>query len=208
MSRQHGNLQKYQNSNPLQQALIQRFLTRVGTLLSGLEIRTALDAGCAEGFVSAHLREHELAEAAFVGVDLDWAALQRGRTFSPFMQRAYSDVLRLPFGDAQFDLVLSTEVLEHLLDPRLALREFKRVSRRYVLLSVPHEPWFRGLNFLRGKHLRRWGNDPEHVNNWSGRQFADLVAEEMEVLATMGAFPWWVVLGQVRNLDETTERCN
>ena len=192
-------LQKYQNHNPLQQALIQRFLARVAGLLSGLEIRTALDAGCAEGFVSAYLRERGLAEVTFVGVDLDWAALRRGRTFSPFMQRAYGDVLRLPFGDAQFDMVLSTEGLEHLPDPRLALREFKRGSRRYVLLSVPHEPWFRGLNFVRGKHLRRWGNDPEHVNNWSGRQFAALVAEEMDVLAMRGAFPWWVVLGQMRD---------
>lgn len=196
MSRQHGNLQKYQNPNPLQQVLIRRFLGGVEALLSGLDIHTALDAGCAEGFVSAYLRDDGLAEVAFTGVDIDEAALLRGQTFSPFMRRVYGDVLHLPFGEAQFDLVFSTEVLEHLPEPRRALQEFKRVTRRYVLLSVPHEPWFRTLNFLRGKHMRRWGNDPEHVNNWVGRRFAALVAEEFTVLAARGAFPWYVVLAE------------
>lgn len=41
----------------------------------------------------------------------------------------YQDVTSLSFADASLDLVLSGDVLEHLPDPRLALREFARVLR-------------------------------------------------------------------------------
>lgn len=197
MMAKYGNFQKYQNPNPIQQWLLGRFLQQVAALTESLGASSVLDAGCAEGFVSRYLRQYFGEQSRFWGVDVDVEALARGRGITPWLYRGRASVMALPFGRAQFDLVLCNEVLEHLDDPGAALRELCRVSRRYVLLSVPHEPWFRGLNFLRGKHLRRWGNDPEHVNNWSGQQFTAFVAEEMEVLVTRQAFPWWVVLGRV-----------
>lgn len=194
MKARHGNLQKYQNPNPLQRYLIARFLDRLMALAQTLPVETVLDAGCAEGFVSQRLQQTLGAQVAFRGVDLDVPALLRGREVSAFLSRSQASVLALPFADAQFDLVLCTEVLEHLPEPVLALREFKRVTRRYVLLSVPHEPWFRTLNFLRGKHVRQWGNDPEHLQNWTGRRFAAFVGQELQVLAVRHALPWSIVL--------------
>jgi hypothetical protein len=46
----------------------------------------------------------------------------------------------LPFKDLAFDLVLITEVLEHLPTPvhEKALQEIKRVAARYVLITVPN----------------------------------------------------------------------
>lgn len=190
----HGNLQKYKNPNPAQQWLLRRFLQQATRLTALLNARTILDAGCAEGFVSCHLRQQWSVQASFWGVDLDGDALTRGWTVTPWMHRSRATVLALPFGDAQFDLVLCNEVLEHLLEPAAALRELRRVTRAHVLLSVPHEPWFRLLNALRGKHLRAWGNDPEHVQNWTGRQFARFVAREFVVLEQASAFPWSLLL--------------
>jgi SAM-dependent methyltransferase len=48
-------------------------------------------------------------------------------------------VLQLPFDDGQFDLVCCYETLEHLPWDRFspALRELRRVGRRWVLLSLP-----------------------------------------------------------------------
>ncbi|MFH1820681.1 MAG: methyltransferase domain-containing protein [Candidatus Nealsonbacteria bacterium] len=49
-------------------------------------------------------------------------------------------VKSMPFEDSSFDVVLCAEVLEHLPfdDFEKALKELKRVSGRYVVLSLPH----------------------------------------------------------------------
>lgn len=194
MSRRHGNLQKYQNPNPLQRWFIARFLSTVADLLQGQPFRHVLDVGCAEGFVSAYLAKRDLEGAVFVGVDVDRASLLRGRQLFAPMHRGVGDVQTLPFPDETFDLVLCSEVLEHLSTPEVALRELKRVSRDALLLSVPHEPWFRMMNALRGRHLRRWGNDPEHVQQWRSKQFTEFVAQELNVVRQASSLPWSLVL--------------
>jgi ubiquinone/menaquinone biosynthesis C-methylase UbiE len=49
------------------------------------------------------------------------------------------DVRNLPFQDDEFDLILCAQVLEHLpfADFPQALREIKRVVKKYVVLSLP-----------------------------------------------------------------------
>ncbi|MDO8264934.1 MAG: methyltransferase domain-containing protein [Candidatus Parcubacteria bacterium] len=51
-----------------------------------------------------------------------------------------SDVLEIPLKDDSFDVVLCAEVLEHLdfekFEP--ALKELKRVAKKYLILSLPH----------------------------------------------------------------------
>jgi ubiquinone/menaquinone biosynthesis C-methylase UbiE len=105
-----------------------------------------------------------------------------------------ADVHHLPFPDNSFDLVLCLEVLEHVPDSRLGLRELLRVARDHVLVSVPHEPFFRGANLLRGKHVQALGNDPEHLHNYSGRAFRRLVADQAEVMYHGYSFPWQIAL--------------
>jgi SAM-dependent methyltransferase len=194
MSKTYGNLQKYKNPNPVQRWLIVRFLQTIEQLLGQEQFERVLDVGCAEGFVSAHLAGQFDYSPMFAGVDLNRSALLRGRHLFSSMQNAYGDAVSLPFPKHTFDLVICTEVLEHLPRPELALHELHRVARRYVLLSVPHEPWFRLLNALRGKHLQQWGNDPEHLNNWGQREFVSFVAREMNIVKQRGAFPWTLAL--------------
>ena len=56
-------------------------------------------------------------------------------------------------------------------DPEATLAEMARVARRHLLVSVPREPLWRGLNMARGAYLRDLGNTPGHVNHWSKRAF-------------------------------------
>ncbi len=191
----YGNLQKYKSRNPIQRALIDRFLEEVSSLVGGLPIRTLLDAGCAEGFVLKQLSQNS-PHLMVQGVDVDEAALGRARNFHPTLSFKVADIYRLPFRSDSFDLVLCNQVLEHLADPQQALIELLRVSRAYCLLSVPHEPFFRLANLLRGKSITRLGNDIGHFHNWSEAAFVRLVRPHLEIVTVRKSFPWLIVLGR------------
>ena len=192
MSDSYGNWQKYQNPNPVQRWLLGRFLVSVEALALSVNPRTILDVGCAEGYVAERLRQMG-GDVQVLGLDLDYEALLRGRELGA-LGTCCGSVYKLPYPDNSFDLVLALEVLEHLTEPGRALDELRRVTRRFCLLSVPHEPFFRGANFLRGKHLQHWGNDPEHLNHWSYRGFLKLVEEYGAVRKAGMPFPWSMAL--------------
>ncbi len=190
----YGNLQKYLNPNPIQRWLLGRFHRRILELAKATSARRILDVGCGEGFTLREVRESGI-QAAMVGADFSPTAL----SWNQAHQMAQSplnvaDVQHLPFADNCFDLVFCLEVLEHLPDSASGMRELLRVSRDYVLISVPHEPFFRAANFLRGKHLPALGNDPEHLHNYSGRAFRRLVMPHADLVWHGYSFPWQIAL--------------
>jgi SAM-dependent methyltransferase len=198
----YGNLQKYLNPNPIQQWLLRRFHRRILELVRKTGARRILDVGCGEGFTMRELREDNNLQAAMIGVDLSLAALawNRAREMSR-SSLGVADVHHLPFSDDSFDLVLCLEVLEHLSDSAFALQELLRIARDCVLVSVPHEPLFRGANLLRGKHIRTLGNNPEHLQNYSGVALRRLLADHTQVVWHGYSFPWQIAL--VRKTDRT-----
>ena len=188
-----GNLQKYRNRNPLQRFLIWHFHRGVGAVVAGSGARTILDVGCGEGFTIDGLLRMD-GHLPIQGVDHDWQALLDARERLPeiFLQRG--DVLRLPYSSDSFELVLCLEVLEHLPDPLPALKELQRVSSHHCLISVPNEPFFMISNLLRGKNVRGWGNDPEHLQRWTAAQFRRMLREYFDVVRVYYPFPWVVAL--------------
>jgi SAM-dependent methyltransferase len=135
------------------------------------------------------------------GLELDETALAAARARCPGATLVRGDVrgdaCALPFGNRSFDLVVCLEVLEHLPDPARALREIRRVARAACLLSVPHEPFFRLGNFLRGKNLARLGDPTDHLQHWSAREFRAFCGQELAVRVRTTAFPWLIVYGTV-----------
>ncbi|MFH2008069.1 MAG: methyltransferase domain-containing protein [bacterium] len=182
----------------MQQWLIRRFLRRVTELAATAGPGRILDAGCGEGFVLRHLAPRLTARHRFAGVDASTAALGEARARDTDAALLRGDIHRLPFGGGSFELVIATEVLEHLEEPERALEELRRVSRRFVLLSVPREPFFAGLNLMRGKNLRRLGSDEGHRQHWTRDGFLRFVRRRLTVVAApQGAFPWTLVLTEV-----------
>jgi hypothetical protein len=73
-----------------------------------------------------------------------------------------------------------------------------RVAQRWLLVSVPREPLWRGLNMARGAYLKDLGNTPGHLNHWSKRGFVALLERHGEVVETRSPFPWTMLLVRVR----------
>ena len=191
----HGNWQKYHSQNPIQSFLLERFLQKAELLTQSLSLSSVLDIGCAEGFVLSRIQKQGM---RCVGIDCDGSALSRGKGLHPSLEFYEGYAEKLPFEDNAFDMVVCMEVLEHVKDPVLVLQEIRRVSAKWVLLSVPHEPWFCMANFLRGKNFLRFGNDPEHVNHWTGRRFSHLLqGNGLRVQKATSSFPWLLRLAIV-----------
>lgn len=198
-SQRYGNRQKYLNPNFLQRLLLARFHQEIVDLVRQTGALRLLDAGCGEGFGLQQLQQENPA-LTFVGADLSTESLMWGRNnLQVKVPLVNLNLYQLPFLDDSFPLVICLEVLEHLPDSRIGLRELARVSSEYVLLSVPHEPWFRLANLVRGKHFGAIGNDPEHLHQYSGRAFRQLVGSVVEILWHGYAFPWQIALGRKRS---------
>jgi SAM-dependent methyltransferase len=184
------NYAKFQTRNPVVRRLIDRFYRRLGAIVAPLRPESALDAGCGEGETLARLSGALPQRVAAVDVSAEAVRLTAERF--PSVDVARESVYELPFEDRSFDLVLCLEVLEHLEEPEAALAELARVGARDVVISVPHEPWFRLGSLLRGKYLRDLGNHPEHVNHWNARSLSALLGRRLEVQAVAGSFPWLI----------------
>ncbi len=184
---------KYVVRNPILRFLTNRFLDRIVSLSrqSG-DTGILLDAGCGEGITLKSL-EKALAAWTMYGLDVDPESITVARKVVPQARLQLGSVYQLPFPDQSFDLVLCTEVLEHLEQPRRALRELCRVAKGDVILSVPREPLWRVLNMARGAYLKSWGNTEGHINHWSKRGFQKMVGARLNLVEASGPLPWTVV---------------
>lgn len=189
MEQKNGNYKKYVSKNPLMQRVTSNFLSEVTSIVERLEVQTILDAGCGEGFVISRLAGKNM-----VGLDISMSALDIARAHNPDTPFAVGDIYSMPFKPESFDLVFALEVMEHLHDPEKAMLEMGRMSKRYCLLSVPNEPYFRIMDVLRGKNLSRLGNDIEHLQNWTDGGFVRLLSGHFNVLEVRRPFPWTMVL--------------
>ena len=180
--------EKYHDSNPVVRMLLGRFFARVRAAVHESAPRTILDAGCGEGELMG--REVLPTGARVISLDLRHESLKFFRDHSTQRNLVCGSLEALPLADKSVDTVVCLEVLEHLQDPRPALAELSRVARGRLVLSVPFEPFFRIGNVLRGKHLERWGDHPEHVQHWNLRTFRAFLEPSLGKVSVQNAFPW------------------
>jgi SAM-dependent methyltransferase len=186
---------KYGSSNPVVKRLMAGFHGALDELWAVAAPESVLDVGCGEGVLTSEWAER-LGDGCVVGIDLDdpklraeWAERARAN-----LEFRVEEATSLSFGDDEFDMAAATEVLEHVPEPEATVAEMARVARRWLLVSVPREPLWRGLNMARGAYLRDFGNTPGHVNHWSKRAFVSLLSRYGTVEEARSPFPWTMAL--------------
>jgi len=151
--------------------------------------------GCGEG-VLTHKWAARIAPGRVVGIDLEDPVIQAEweQRRAPNLEYRIMKAEQLPFADGEFDMASAIEVLEHVPDPEHTVAEMARVCSGHLLVSVPREPLWRGLNMARGAYLRDLGNTPGHLNHWSKRSFVALLSKHGEVVEARSPFPWTMLL--------------
>jgi SAM-dependent methyltransferase len=189
---------KYGSTNPVVRRLMANFEATLEELFTQAAPRSILDVGCGEG-VLTHQWAGKPGVERIVGIDLDDPQLHEAwkERQAPNLEYRVMKAENLPFGDGEFEMASAIEVLEHVPDPEHTLSEMARAASRWLLVSVPREPLWRGLNMARGAYLKDLGNTPGHLNHWSRRGFVDLLGRYGEVVATRSPFPWTMLLVRV-----------
>jgi 2-polyprenyl-3-methyl-5-hydroxy-6-metoxy-1,4-benzoquinol methylase len=189
---------KYGSRNPVVKRLMSGFHATLDELWRRAAPSSVLDVGCGEGVLTVQWAER-LGGGRVVGIDLDdpklraeWTKRER-----PNLEFRAEEATRLSFADDEFDLAAAIEVLEHVPEPEATLAEMARVARGHLLVSVPREPLWRGLNLARGAYWRELGNTPGHVNHWSKRGFVSLLSRYGAVEEARSPFPWTMLLVRV-----------
>jgi len=190
------NYKKHVSQNPIQKKLIENFYKNVLEILRPLKVDSILDVGCGEGFTLNKFKEEKIGKN-LSGIDYSDDALKLGAETYPDLKLKKGDIYDIHEKDNSFDLVMATEVLEHLDDPQKALKELIRVSKKYVMLSVPNEPFFIGANFARGKYLKSFGNHPEHINHWTFFSFERFLRKNgLKIVEARHPFAWTLILAE------------
>jgi len=167
--------------------------------------KRVLDLGCRDGV----LTQHYVAGNEVTGVDIDQQALALAA------QRLGIRTLWLnlnceqfPFDRGSFDVIVAGELLEHLYDPALVVKEAQRILAPHgaFIGSVPNSfHWRARLAYLRGRSIE----DPTHAQRFSRSTLLKLLQgfAEIEVLPIGGMggrllpiVPGWASRPLVRTL--------
>lgn len=114
----------------------------IARIVDSLEGPNVLDVGCGTGILLQRIQAAQRPGVdTLAGVDFQIDATVREALSGLRLEE--SKIERLPFGDAEFDTVICTHVLEHILDIRAAVAELRRVCRRRLIIVVPKEREYR-----------------------------------------------------------------
>lgn len=179
--------------NPIIKILMKNFYKTLIDAVKKENITSMLDIGCGEGHVTNILKtyfEKNNQNVNIVGLDYDQQAVLCANRIYPSLNIKQGNILNL---SKKYDLLISTEVLEHIEDFETAIKNCKKVSPICVF-SVPNEPWFRIANIFRLKYLKKLGNTPGHVNNWSKKEFYQLLKKHFKCVKIRTTGLWNVVV--------------
>jgi ubiquinone/menaquinone biosynthesis C-methylase UbiE len=190
-----GNVyDKYNSNNPITQLLMRGFLNGITELYNFIEPASVLEVGCGEGALANYLLQHSLKRPqCFEASDLSLDMISAEN--DPLIKFRESSIYELPYSENSFDLVVCSEVLEHLEHPQSGLAEIARVAEKGVLLSAPWEPVWRVLNLIRGKYIGDLGNTPGHIQHFSRKGLINLVQTHLKIAKKRTPLPWTILLG-------------
>jgi len=136
-----------------------------------------LEVGCGDASFTADLAKHF---SAVTAIDLSAGQIAENAQRYPAIAFRQHDVAeRLPFADASFEVVWCSEVLEHLFDPRFALREMHRVLRPggRVLITVPYHGRFKNVLIALFKWDEHFVPSTSHIRFYTNRSLSRIAAE-------------------------------
>lgn len=143
-----------------------------------VKTRRVLDAGCGMAYGTALLAR--AGASSVVGLDIAPAILEAARPgMPPAVELAQADVRAIPFGEAEFDVVVCFEVIEQVDDPGGVLDELTRVMAQGGVLLVS----------CTNREVYPSGN-PHHVHEFVPSELESALRHRFEHVQLVVQHPW------------------
>lgn len=186
---------KYEAKNFIAKYLTNNFMKTVSRLIESVkeECYSLTEIGCGEGYIISSLASLNFKSIKAFDLSKRVVDIAMQRCKEQRVDFYVKSVYDLNLEDSA-ELMVCCEVLEHLENPEKALELIESVTKKYCIFSVPNEPLWCFLNICRLKYLKNYGNTPGHINNWSPRQFINLLSNKFEIIAIKKPLPWQVYL--------------
>jgi|Deesub1362B_J571_1020462.scaffolds.fasta_scaffold00891_7 ubiquinone/menaquinone biosynthesis C-methylase UbiE len=156
--------------------IVQEHVMRYVFASNYVKNKIVLDVACGAGYGS-HFLAIKGAKKVY-GVDIDENALKIAKTYyvHPNVEYIKGDVLKLPFPNNFFDIVVSFETIEHISDTEKYITEIKRVlkPRSIFICSTP--------NIKYTKHPKY------HVHEFYPKEFWELVERNFKGVERYGQY--------------------
>jgi len=188
---------EYENRNPMIKFLLNNFFSSIQKIICDFETESSvLEVGCGAGESSRRIFSMLSSNQTYEASDYDSRYIKKILDSNPPYMVKQESVYNSERANNEFDVVIMLEVLEHLENPNLALQELFRVSKQYVIISVPNEPLWRIANLLRLKYIKDFGNTPGHINHYSAKGIRNIILPYGRIIGIFKPFPWLIVLAK------------
>ncbi|MEK6921753.1 MAG: class I SAM-dependent methyltransferase, partial [Nanoarchaeota archaeon] len=99
---------------------------------------TLIDVGCGEGYLLYRIQE-KYPTTTLYGLDISDGRITTTKKHVTTRNLLRGDVLSLPFPDNSFDVVICSELLEHMDAYKKVADELVRISKKHIIITVPNE---------------------------------------------------------------------
>jgi ubiquinone/menaquinone biosynthesis C-methylase UbiE len=142
----HSQGTVFESKNPILRYIEKKRIKKIIELAHLSRTDKIIDVGCGEGYMLSLLPPAK----KVVGFDISKIALNKAQKLlfqKKDVQLIYGDARELPFADNSFDKILCSEMLEHVPEPQVVIKEFQRILNKdgIVVISVPNEKQIRKI---------------------------------------------------------------
>jgi 2-polyprenyl-3-methyl-5-hydroxy-6-metoxy-1,4-benzoquinol methylase len=145
------------------------------------ENKIVLDAACGAGYGSLMLAENS---AQVYGIDISDNALDMATKLYNAENIKYTkgDIRELPYSAEAFDIIVSFETIEHILQAPAVLREFSRVLKPggLLIISTPNAAVSSPDGYIK---------NPYHIIEYSKNEFTNLLQLNFQTVQLYGQKP-------------------
>lgn len=149
-------------------------------LASSINFQSVCDVGCGRGLLLDGMRK-KFGNRSYFGSDISDEILMVAKKQFPKFEFFVQDLTKFMRTNRKFDLVICSEVLEHIKDDNRAIANLYKLSSRYLIITTP------------GGRMRSFERHVGHVRNYSSQSLEKKLkrAGFKVVLSSMWGFPFY-----------------